>query len=214
MQLNQDPRLDKRPPEQQQYGRELVAWALLPMMMGAIEGGVVGVLTIRLFDGIVESTLLGWAVASLAAAQGFANISSFLWAAVSHGKHKIRFITALKFVSVLLIASVTLVPRTPLGLGMLLFCVIGTRVCYTGIVTLRTTVWQANYPRINRTVVAGKIATVQALVLATVAFTVGQVMDVNEDAFRWIYPIAASFGILGAWIYSKAQEVLSNFVLV
>jgi MFS family permease len=205
MQLNQDPHLDKRPPEQQQYGRELVAWALLPMMMGAIEGGVVGVLTIRLFDGIVESTLLGWAVASLAAAQGFANISSFLWAAVSHGKHKIRFITALKFVSVLLIASVTLVPRTPLGLGMLLFCVIGTRVCYTGIVTLRTTVWQANYPRINRTVVAGKIATVQALVLATVAFTVGQVMDVNEDAFRWIYPIAASFGILGAWIYSKVR---------
>ncbi|HIN09188.1 MAG TPA: hypothetical protein EYM64_01270, partial [Phycisphaerales bacterium] len=141
MQLNQDPRLDKRRPEHQQYGRELVAWALLPMMMGAIEGGVVGVLTIRLFDGIVESTLLGWAVASLAAAQGFANISSFLWAAVSHGKHKIHFITALKFASVLLIASVTLVPRTPLGLGMLLFCVIGTRVCYTGIVTLRTTVW-------------------------------------------------------------------------
>ncbi|HIN09715.1 MAG TPA: MFS transporter, partial [Phycisphaerales bacterium] len=57
----------------------------------------------------------------------------------------------------------------------------------------------------NRTVVAGKIATVQALVLATVAFTVGQVMDVNEDAFRWIYPIAASFGILGAWIYSKVR---------
>ena len=197
--------LDNKPLEQTKYARELVAWAFLPMMMGAIEGGVVGVLTKRLFDGVVESTLLDWAVASLAAAQGFANISSFLWAAISHGKHKIRFITALKIISVLLIASVTFIPKTPLGLGMLLFCVIGTRVCYTGVVTLRTTVWQANFPRTNRAVVAGKIATIQALVLASVALTVGQVMDSNEDAFRWIYPVAASFGILGAWVYSKVR---------
>ena len=187
------------------YARELVAWAFLPMMMGAIEGGVVGVLTKRLFDGVVDSTWLDWSVATLAAAQGFANISSFFWAAISNGKHKIRFITALKFISVLLIATVTFVPRTPLGLAMLLFCVIGTRVCYTGVVTLRTTVWQANYTRGYRTVVAGKIATIQALVLATVAFSVGQVMDLNEDAFRWIYPVAASFGIIGAWIYSKVR---------
>ena len=187
------------------YARELVAWAFLPMMMGAIEGGVVGVLTKRLFDGVVDSTWLDWSVATLAAAQGFANISSFFWAAISNGKHKIRFITALKFISVLLIATVTFVPRTPLGLVMLLFCVIGTRVCYTGVVTLRTTVWQANYTRGHRTVVAGKIATIQALVLAAVAFSVGQVMDLNEDAFRWIYPVAASFGIIGAWIYSKIQ---------
>ena len=193
------------PPGKPRYARELVAWAFLPMMMGAIEGGVVGVLTIRLFDGEVDSAWLDWSVAALAAAQGFANISSFFWAAISNGKHKIRFITALKFISVLLIATVTFVPRTPLGLVMLLFCVIGTRVCYTGVVTLRTTVWQANYTRGHRTVVAGKIATIQALVLAAVAFSVGQVMDLNEDAFRWIYPVAASFGIIGAWIYSKIQ---------
>ena len=173
--------------------------------MGAIEGGVVGVLTKRLFEGVVDSTWLDWSVATLAAAQGFANISSFFWAAISNGKHKIRFITALKIVSVLLIASVAFIPKTPLGLVMLLFCVIGTRVCYTGVVTLRTTVWQANFPRTNRAIVAGKIATVQALVLASVALIVGQVMDFNEEAFRWIYPIAASFGILGASIYSKVR---------
>jgi hypothetical protein len=84
-----------------------------------------------------------------------------------------------------------------------LFCVIGTRVCYTGIVTLRTTVWQANYPRTKRAFVAGRIATVQALVLAGVSFGVGEAMDLNENAIRWVYPIAASFGVLGAWVYSK-----------
>jgi hypothetical protein len=203
--MNKNTQSTNNPHGKPRYARELVAWAFLPMMMGAIEGGVVGVLTKRLFDGVVESTWLDWSVATLAAAQGFANISSFFWAAISNGKHKIRFITALKIISVLLIATVTFVPRTPFGLAMLLFCVIGTRVCYTGVVTLRTTVWQANYSRVHRTVVAGKIATVQALVLAVVAISVGQVMDLNEDAFRWIYPVAASFGIIGAWIYSKVR---------
>jgi hypothetical protein len=175
------------------------------MMMGAIEGGVVGVLTKRMYDGIVGEGLLDWSVASLAAAQGFASITSFLWAALSHGKHKIRFITALKVACVILVGVVSFVPQNALGLSMLLFCVIGTRICYTGIVTLRTTVWQANYPRTNRAFVAGRIATVQALILAVVSFGIGEVMDVNEDAIRWVYPVAASFGVLGAWIYSKIR---------
>jgi len=174
-------------------------------MMGAIEGGVVGVLTKRLFEGVVDASILDWAVATLAAAQGFANISSFFWAAVSHGKHKVKFVTALKVMCVLLVGLVTIIPTTPFGLGMLLCCVVGTRVCYTGVVTLRTTIWQANYPRENRANVAGEIATIQSLVLASVAFGVGQAMDQNEAAFRWIYPIAASFGIIGAAIYSKVR---------
>jgi|TARA_B100000959_G_scaffold287324_1_gene371099 MFS family permease len=190
---------------QSQHKRELLAWAFLPMMMGAVDGGVIGILTKRLFDGHVSETLLDWVVATLAAAQGFANISSFLWSAMSNGRHKIRFITALKIAIVLMITGVAFVPQTGLGLLLLLLCVVGTRVCYTGIVTLRTTVWQANYPRENRALVAGKIATVQALVLASVAFGVGQAMDMNEQSFRWVYPIAASFGILGAWIYSKIR---------
>ena len=173
--------------------------------MGAIEGGVVGILTKRLFEGVVEQSILDWSVAALAAAQGFANMSSFLWAALSHGKHKVKFISALKIACVALIAMVTFIPQTPFGLAALLVCVIGTRVCYTGIVTLRTTIWQANYPRSSRAEVAGKIATIQALVLAAVAFGVGEAMDYNEQAFRYIYPIAASFGILGAWLYSKIR---------
>ena len=173
--------------------------------MGAIEGGVVGVLTKRMFDGVVDDSILDWSVASLAAAQGFASISSFLWAAFSHGRHKIRFITALKIACVILVGAVSFVPQSPLGLALILFCVIGTRVCYTGIVTLRTTVWQANHPRASRAFVAGRIATVQALVLAAVGFGVGEAMDLNEQAIRWVYPVAASFGILGAWIYSKIR---------
>ncbi|MBC8202840.1 MAG: MFS transporter [Planctomycetes bacterium] len=193
------------PDSRTHYKRELLAWAFLPMMMGAIEGGVVGVLTKRLFTGEVDETMLDWAVAALAAAQGFANISSFIWAGVSHGKNKIRFLTMLKIAVVVMIAAVAFVPRTPIGLLLLLVCVVGTRICWAGVVTLRSTVWQANYPRANRADVAGRIATVQAIILASVGLGIGEMMDQNEEAFRWIYPVAASFGIIGAWIYSKMQ---------
>ena len=199
-------RLRAMPPDSRtHYKRELLAWAFLPMMMGAIEGGVVGVLTKRLFTGEVDETMLDWAVAALAAAQGFANISSFIWAGVSHGKNKIRFLTMLKIAVVVMIAAVAFVPRTPIGLLLLLVCVVGTRICWAGVVTLRSTVWQANYPRANRADVAGRIATVQAIILASVGLGIGEMMDQNEEAFRWIYPVAASFGIIGAWIYSKMQ---------
>jgi MFS family permease len=189
------------------YKRELLAWAFLPMMIGAIEGGVVGVLTKRLFSGAVDETMLDWSVAALTAAQGFANISSFVWAGISHGKNKIRFLTMLKIAVIVMIAAVSFVPRTPVGLLMLLVCVVGTRICWTGVVTLRSTVWQANYPRSNRAEVAGRIATVQAVILASVGLGIGEMMDQNEEAFRWIYPVAASFGIIGAWIYSKMQII-------
>jgi len=196
-----------------QHGRELLAWAFLPMMLGAIEGGVIGILTKRLFEGVVQDSTLDWVVGALAAAQGFANISSFMWAAMSQGKHKIQFITMLKIAAVVLIGSVAFVPHTVIGLWLMLFCVVGTRVCWSGVVTLRTTVWQANYPRSIRTVIAGKIYIVQALVLASVSFLVGEAMDFSENAFRIVYPVSASFGILGAWIYSKIRVVNHESIL-
>ena len=70
------------------YRRELVAWFFLPIMLGSIEGGVVGVLAKNLFSGQVEARVLNLAVAILTGAPAFANISSFLWAgsAVAAGR--------------------------------------------------------------------------------------------------------------------------------
>jgi hypothetical protein len=47
------------------YRRELVAWMLLPVMMGAVEGGVVSVLAKNAFEGAVAPTTLNLVVAVL-----------------------------------------------------------------------------------------------------------------------------------------------------
>ena len=73
------------------YRRELVAWFFLPIMLGAVEGGIVGVLAKNIFETAASTRALNLCVAVLAGAPAFANVTSFIWAALSHGRHKIRF---------------------------------------------------------------------------------------------------------------------------
>ncbi len=187
------------------YRREVLAWAFLPMMMGAAEGGVIGVLAKRFFTGYVDDTLLDWSVAAITAAQGVANISGFAWAAISHGRHKIRFLTALSTITVFLVAGIAMTQRTPGGLLWLLCCFVGARVCWSGVITLRTAVWQANYPRAGRARIAGKIATVQAIIFTVASLCVGELMNVNDESYRWVFPIAAVMGMVGTLFYSRMR---------
>ena len=62
------------------YRRELAAWACLALGAGAVEGGVTGAIAKNVFEGVVNETLLNYAVAVLTGAPAFANIASFLWA--------------------------------------------------------------------------------------------------------------------------------------
>ena len=187
------------------YRREVIAWSLLAVAGGAAEGGVMGILAKRLFEGHVDGTALNWCVAALTAAQGFTNLSSFAWAAMSHGRHKVRVLTLLNGAMVAMIAAIAIVPRSPLGLVMLLALLVGARCCWAGVVTLRTTAWHANYPRERRAGIAGGIATASALMVAAVGFGVGRLMDIDEASFRWIYPTVALAGIAGTGVYARIR---------
>ena len=70
-------------------------------MVGAVEGGVVSVIAKNMFAGQVSNGWLNAAVAVLSGAPAFANVTSFLWAALSHGRNKIRFLCALQLACVL-----------------------------------------------------------------------------------------------------------------
>ncbi|MHC5023978.1 MAG: MFS transporter, partial [Planctomycetota bacterium] len=187
------------------YQRELVAWSLLPVMTGALEGGVVAVLAKNAFAGAVLEPRLNLAVAVLTGAPAFANVTSFLWAALSHGRNKIRFLTGLQLATVVLVASIALAPFSDAGLVMLMLAAVGARICWSGVVTIRSTVWHANYPRHARATMAGKLATVQSIVMATIGFIIGWAMRTDVDAFRLLYPLAAVFGLAGVVIYARMR---------
>ncbi len=187
------------------YRREMSAWLFLSIMMATIEGGVTSVIARDAFAGTVSPRLLEIAVATLQGAPAFANIASLFWTGLAHGRHKIRFLVALQFLAVLLIGQVAFAPRTEVGLVMLLIAGVGGRTLWSGVVTMRATVWRQNFPRESRAMVAGKIATVQALMIALVSVGIGQAQDVAPWSYRVIYPVAAALGIVGVVIYRQMR---------
>jgi MFS family permease len=187
------------------YRREMFAWTLLPVMIGAVEGVGVSVIAKNLFAGQVANAWLNAAVAVLAGAPAFANVTSFLWAALSHGRDKIRFLCMLQLVCVALVAQAAFAPRNELGLAMFVLATVGTRICWSGVVTLRSTVWRANYPRPVLASMAGKLSSLQAIVLGLVGLTFAVSMWSNEQTYRLVFPVAAGFGLLGALVYGRMR---------
>lgn len=187
------------------YRRELIAAMFLPVMLGATEGGLVGVFAKNAFEGHVSLWWLNLAVAALAGAPAFANLTSFIWASLSHGRHKIRFVTALQLATVVLTAMIAIAPRDAVGLGMVLVGFIGSRIAWSGVITLRSTIWRANYRRGERMRVAGNLATIQSIIMAVTALIIGGALDLHDDAFRVLFPAAAVSGLIGANIYRRLR---------
>ena len=187
------------------YRNELTASFFLPWMLAGVEGGVMGVVVKNSFDGVVTDRTLNLAVATIAAAPALANIVSFVWARLSHGRDKIKYLCALQFSIAMLVAMLALVPRVPLGLHLLILLVVAARVCFAGVVTLRSTVWAANYPESSRARVTGRLTTIQVGLVAFSGLTIGLAMQWEDWYFRVLTPVFALAGIVGVLRYAKTR---------
>lgn len=189
------------------YARELVSWFFLPVMLGAVEGGTIAVVVKKSFTGAegISDAHLNLAVTMLTAAPNFANLTSFLWAGVSRGRAKVPFIAALQIASSILVGLIALAPSNATGLWTVTILAILARTCWTGVITLRAAVWRNNYPNANRATIAGRMATVQSVVLALAGIAVGTAMDWNPASFHVVFPALAVIGIVGNQIYRKVR---------
>jgi len=189
------------------YARELLSWAFLPVMLGVVEGGTISIVVKKHFSDIPDlpTAWLNIAVAAVTAAPAMANISSFLWAALSNGRAKVPFIAALQVATALSVGLLALAPQSALGLLLFTIGVVVARICWSGVITIRTGVWRANYPHADRARIAGRMATVQAVVLAATGLVVGSAMDFSPRSFLVIFPAAAAVGLVGNAIYRRVR---------
>jgi hypothetical protein len=93
---------------------------------------VAAVLVKNAYTGVVGGTRLALTVGLIGSAGEVANLSSFLWVALAHGRRKVRFIATLQAVVIAMVAVVALSPRTSAGLWMLSGAVLAARVCMAG----------------------------------------------------------------------------------
>lgn len=186
------------------YIREILSWAFLPLFLGAVEGGALGVVVKKAFGDCGVSALeLNLAVAVVSAAPNVANLTSFLWAGWARGRRKVPFIASLQTATAICVGLIAAMPENRLGLWGL--CALATlaRTTWTGVITVRAAVWRANYPREARAHIAGNMATVQSLVLALSGWILGVGMDLSPHSFHLLFPALALLGIVGNVLWRR-----------
>ncbi|MBL8877292.1 MAG: MFS transporter [Phycisphaerae bacterium] len=188
------------------YTLELITVICFSATLGIVEGGVISNIAKRRFEKVVEEESLNFYVALLFAAPDLANILSFFWSGLSHGRPKIPLINALQFSVIVLIALMALTPVSGLGLFGMVAIVILARVCWSGIITLRPTVWRSNYPAIMRATAVGNFQTMQYIMAGIVGVVVGSVLNVHPEHFWLLVLCVASVGF-GAFFATRRQRV-------
>lgn len=184
---------------------ELSASFFLAFVLAVVDSSIIGVLVRTGFEGVVSERWLNFAVAVLSASTSAANVVSFVWARLSHGREKVRFVNTLQVAMIVLVAAIGLAPRSGGGLVWIIFSVIAARLCWAGFITVRATIWSRNYERVDRARLAGRIAAVQVLTAAGLGVTLGTVMEHDPGAFRFLFPIGAVVAIGGAWCWSRIR---------
>ncbi|USN99197.1 MAG: MFS transporter [Phycisphaeraceae bacterium] len=187
------------------YRRELIAAFFLPWVLAIVEGGVIAVIVQKYFEGVVGRTALDFAVATVTSAPAFANITSFLWVRLTHGRHKVRSVNSLQASLAALVGLIALAPRSGLGLVIVVACTVAGRVCLAGVVTIRAGVWRQNYPREVRARLTGRIATVVAIVIGLVGTFVGLAMEWQPWSFRALFPLAAVVSLVGVRVWGRVR---------
>jgi hypothetical protein len=127
-----------------------------------------------------------------------ANLVTFLWGVVIRGQPKIRTFVVLAVCAVASAASIAFTPCDwhPWGGWLFAAQVACARIFLSGLVTVRTSVWKSNYPRSHRAQIAGRLQTLNAVLMIAVGATVSLIFDRHAEYYRLVYPLIALIGVL------------------
>lgn len=195
----------KFPMPKAQYPRELTNWALVSVGLGAVEGAVAAAWVKARYADAAAPWVLDLAVALVAGAPAWANIASFLFAAHQLGRDKIALTVRWQTLTLLCVGALAAVPGGVAGLLLAVLLVMGARIGWVGVITLRAVVWRRNFPDAARARLASKLSALNALLMAASGALLGWLLG---HAPAWIpafFAVASGIGLLGAWRYRRLR---------
>jgi hypothetical protein len=187
------------------YRRELLPWALIGCTLGLVEGATAAVLVKRGFTGLVPPEALNLAVAFVSGSPALANMTSFLWANLAHGREKIRLLVWLLAAFGVVVGIIGLSPRASSGLVLTLLSVLAARVIWAGVLTVRAAVWSANYPRGILAQITGRIVVATSIGMAITAALAGFVLQTQPRYASLLYVVAGIAGLGAAWLCRRIR---------
>ena len=173
--------------------------------LGAVDGGVIGVMLKNLFADAVDASTLNFSVAFILGAPHFCNVLGFLWPYLSRGRDVASILFCTQVATAL---CVLLLAAAPLGAGGLLVMVagaVGARLFWSGVVTLRAPIWRAAYPARIRARLTGTFFSVHSVVMALTALAVSSLLDWNRSLYPAIFTAAAAIGVSGAVVFRRLR---------
>lgn len=182
------------------YSRELAGEVSFTFPLAMLAPGVVGIIATLLFD--VGS--LG--LATIVAAPMFANLTSALWAKIAHGRAKATILASLQAALLIVIVGIALLPTDPTSAALLVGLYVVARCIFAGVLTTRTVIWRANYPRHSRSRITGRLMLINTVMLAIVPIIAATLFDEYQADYPWlfraVYLGAACVGIVGVIAYA------------
>lgn len=185
--------------------RELLSWSLVAVAMGALEGGLLGVIVKNQFSGVASPVLVNIAVAMVAGAASFTNLLSFFFAARAMGRGKVQLLARLMLVIAAGLFAITMTPVSVPGLVSFTLLTVVGMAAWSGILTIRSVVWRANYPRRWRGQVTARISQLAALLTAGFSALVGFAIQTDGAAWRILFPAAALCAVAGSLVYRRSR---------
>ncbi|MGB8326090.1 MAG: hypothetical protein WCE48_00785 [Steroidobacteraceae bacterium] len=195
------------------YRREILPWTLLGLTLGLVEGATAAVLIKHRFAGTAPGPAVNLAVALVSGAPALSNVVSFIWANIAHGRSRVRLLAGLQAVFALLVGFVGLAPHQSGGLVFAVGSILGARMLWAGILTIRAAVWTANYPRHLAARMTGRIVVFSSLAIAGAAALAAFALESHRIDPRWLYAGAALAGLVAA-VRFRAMRVRREYQLL
>ena len=187
------------------HRRELIPWALAGVALGLVEGAAAAVLVKNVFAGQVSPDVLNLATAFVSGSPAMANMTSFLWANLAHGREKIRLLVWLLAAFGLVVALIGIFPRGSAGLLLTVISVLVARSVWSGVLTVRAAVWSANYPRQILARITGRIVVLTSLGMAASAGLAGLLLQASPENSMLLYVAAGAAALCAAWLSRRVR---------
>ena len=185
--------------------REIGSWSLGALAMGALEGGLLGIIVKNQFGDAADAVIVNFGVALVASAPAYTNLSSFYFAALASGKDKIALLSRL--MQIIGLSLLLMAIPLPGSAGLIVFCLLTmvARTAWTGILTVRAAVWRANYQRQWRGQVTARLVQLSSLIIAGFSALVGWLLDWQAESYRLTFPVAAAAIFAASMVYRRSR---------
>ena len=187
------------------YQRELISWTFIPLMLGALQAGTISIFLKKAFTDVpgISPWQLDLAVSIIAASKSIGFLYSFAWVGISKGKRKVQLMVWLQIATAFFVALIAFAPRTSVGMWSVVGLCIVAWLIWSGVTTLHSRVWRANFRSGDRPRITGRLATIQSLIIAGCGLVIGWCLDWNPMSYRVMFPTLAMMGVIGALFFRR-----------